>query len=241
MPAADSMIQFKYGLEANYNLIDQKDANTLYFLTDSQRLFVGDTEYTRPIQHGTDLPEGYLPKNSLFVKEAGTGRELYYSKDGESWELISQLPATITGGVFGDNGTSVAAGGSIKVPKITVDNRGNITAVSDVSITIPADVKNTVNTTGSGNAVTSAEFDAAGHALTLTKGATFATSDELDAVEETANAAMPKSGGDFTGAVTVQAPTAAMNPAHKKSQQNAIIRRMSDTVCPLWKLASSIS
>src|SRR5699024_4996486 len=42
------------------------------------------------------------------------------------------------------------------------------------------------------------------------------TSAELDAVEETANNAMPKSGGAFTGAVTVQAPTANMNPATKQ-------------------------
>ena len=37
-----------------------------------------------------------------------------------------------------------------------------------------------------------------------------------DALVTTANAAMPKAGGAFTGAVTVQAPTADANPATKK-------------------------
>ena len=37
-----------------------------------------------------------------------------------------------------------------------------------------------------------------------------------DALVATANAAMPKAGGAFTGAVTVQAPTADANPATKK-------------------------
>jgi hypothetical protein len=37
--------------------------------------------------------------------------------------MIAYLPATITGGVFGDNTAgTVAYGGTVKVPKVTVDN-----------------------------------------------------------------------------------------------------------------------
>lgn len=42
---------------------------------------------------------------------------------------------------FGDNGSSVAAGGSIKVPKIKKDSKGHITSIEDVSISIPGAMK----------------------------------------------------------------------------------------------------
>lgn len=45
-----------------------------------------------------------------------------------------------------------------------------------------------------------------------------------DAAKEVADAAMPKAGGDFTGAVTVLAPTADMNPATKKYVDEAIAK-----------------
>ena len=44
----------------------------------------------------------------------------------------------------------------------------------------------------------------------------------LAGVKTTAEAAMPKAGGTFTGAVTVQAPTAEANPATKKYVDDAI-------------------
>ena len=45
-----------------------------------------------------------------------------------------------------------------------------------------------------------------------------------DAAKEVADAAMPKAGGDFTGAVTVLAPTADMNPATKKYVDEVIAK-----------------
>ena len=50
----------------------------------------------------------------------------------------------------------------------------------------------------------------------------YAKKTEVEAVQSVANAAMPKAGGEFTGAITVQAPTADMNPATKKYVDDAI-------------------
>lgn len=50
----------------------------------------------------------------------------------------------------------------------------------------------------------------------------YAKKTEVEAVQTTADAAMPKAGGEFTGAVTVQAPTEDMNPATKKYVDAAI-------------------
>lgn len=199
MPSTNGILNFKYGLQAKYDALT-KDLNTVYFTTDEQRLFVGETEYTRPVQHGTELPAAFLPPDSLFVLENGTARTLYFSKDGASWEIIAKLPATITGGVFGSNTAgAVGFGDSIKIPKVTVDDRGFITAAEDVTITLPeqpADIKNTVTVTGDGNAITTAAFDDAGHALTLTKGETFATKQELtDAVGKITSFEIDSNGG----------------------------------------------
>ena len=188
MPTTNSSIQFKHGLQEAFSNIT-KDSNTIYFITDTNRLFVGDSEYTRPVQHGSELPTSKNPANSLFVKETGTSRELYYSKDGTAWDMIAYLPATITGGVFGDNTAgTVAYGGTLKVPKVTVDNRGYVTAAEDVTITLPASDKvTTVTTSGDGNAVTGGSISNDGATLTLTKGESF----------------VPASGGTFSGDVTI--------------------------------------
>lgn len=227
MPQLNQEVKFLAGLHQAYTEIQSKDLNTVYFCTDTQQIFVGETEYTRPVQHGTQLPAEYMPPNSLFYHE--TEKQLYYSKDGTSWETVANFYThpTFTTRTFGQDETTrtLDFGDSFKIPSgLAVDNNGHVTAGSDVTITLPdapADILNTVSTTGPGNAVTDASFGD-GHTLTLTKGETFATKAESDAVKATAEAAMPKSGGAFTGAVTVQAPTADMNPATKKYVDNAI-------------------
>ena len=50
----------------------------------------------------------------------------------------------------------------------------------------------------------------------------YAKKTEVEAVQSVANAAMPKAGGEFTGAITVQAPTENMNPATKQYVDDAI-------------------
>lgn len=181
MPSANQNIAFAYGTDAGYQGIGSKNANTVYFTTDTQRLFVGDIEYTRPVQHGADLPDGYLPPNSLFVLETGSVRDLYFSEDGASWTMIAHLPAAITGGVFGNNaGGAVSFGGTITVPKVTVDTRGAVTAIEDVTVTLPSETAETqlsYEESGSGNAVTGVAVE--GHKITVTKGETFATQQQL--------------------------------------------------------------
>lgn len=122
--------------------------------------------------------------------------------------MIAYLPATITGGVFGDNTAgTVAYGGTVKVPKVTVDNRGYVTAAEDVTLTLPASDKvTTVTTSGDGNAVTSGSISADGATLTLTKGTSF----------------MPATGGTFDGDITVNGniTTESLSP---KSSNNSMI------------------
>ena len=221
MPTTNSNIRFKHGLQEAFSSAT-KDSNTIYFITDTNRLFVGDSEYTRPVQHGSELPTSKNPINSLFVKETGTARELYYSKDGTAWDMIAYLPATITGGVFGNNTTgTVAYGGTVKVPKVTVDNRGYVTAAEDVTLTLPASDKvTTVTSSGDGNAVTGGSISADGATLTLTKGTSF----------------MPTAGGTFTGAVTLAgAPTTDLNATTKRYVDDSISSAVSASDAMVFK------
>ena len=62
----------------------------------------------------------------------------------------------------------------------------------------------------------------AAQAAATADGKAAAAQSAADAAQATADAAMPKAGGAFSGAVTVQAPTAEMNPATKKYVDDAV-------------------
>lgn len=220
MPQVGQNVKFLSGLHENYVTIPSKDLNTVYFCTDTQQLFVGETEYTRPVNHGTQLPGEYLPPNSLFYHE--TEKVLYFSQDGASWQAVSNFYThpTFTQRVLGDQaGGQLTYGQTFKIPKVTVDSNGHVSAGEDIEFTMPTaqdipevpDVEAEV--TGSGNVITN--ITASEHKVTATKGFTAASQTDLDAVEQTANAAMPKSGGTFTGAVSVPTPTANAHAATK--------------------------
>ena len=42
-------VNFGYGTKANYDKLTTKDANTLYFITDTRQIFKGTDEYTKKI------------------------------------------------------------------------------------------------------------------------------------------------------------------------------------------------
>ena len=125
MPTVNSDVHMMSGLQSAYDSMQSHDTNTLYFCTDTQRYFIGDVEYSRPVQYGTSLPSTYLRPNSLFYN-ANT-RQLFFSKDGASWQVISSIPSI--------NG---------------VELNGNLTS-SDLDIE-PA--RFIVNVTGSGSSYT---------------------------------------------------------------------------------------
>lgn len=166
MPSANAKINFKAGLQSSFDKLT-KDLNTVYFITDTQRFFVGETEYSRPVSYGSSLPTGYLPPNSLFVLEGTGTRDLFFSKDGASWEPIAHVNEAVlnsddkTIGVI----TAKAYGSATKVPVITVDSKGAITAIEEKSIAFPAETDITIGAaTGSGNVIGS--LSANGHTIT---------------------------------------------------------------------------
>ena len=166
MPSANAKINFKAGLQSSFDKLT-KDLNTVYFITDTQRFFVGETEYSRPVSYGSSLPTGYLPPNSLFVLEGTGTRDLFFSKDGASWEPIAHVNEAVLNSDDNTIGviTAKAYGSATKVPVITVDSKGAITAIEEKSIAFPAETNITIgDATGSGNVIGS--LTANGHTIT---------------------------------------------------------------------------
>lgn len=110
------------------------------------------------------------------------------------------LTSDIHGGILTiqQNGTNIATFGANQSTNATA----NITTITDVKMNGTSKVTNGVADLGT----------------VLTDASKFATS----AQGTKADNAMPKAGGAFTGAVTVQAPTAEMNPATKQYVDTAI-------------------
>ena len=141
MPSANTAIQFKYGLQANFELLEAKEANTVYFCTDSQRLFVGDVEYTRPVQVGAEDPDTFLPPMSFFYNTAT--KELKYSQTGDpaQWVTCSNFythPSFAAKVLGNQTSATLAFSGTFKVPKITIDDEGHVSAGEDITLTLPA-------------------------------------------------------------------------------------------------------
>lgn len=190
MPSADQLIQLKYGLQEKYDKIAAKDLNTIYFTTDTQRLFVGETEYTRPVQHGASLPTGFVPPNSFFFHE--NEKALYYSEGGTKWVKCSDLTTipdiTVIPDPRGVVSQDLKKGDTFTVTKsITVDNNNKHELIqTNQNFTLPDVV---VDESGTGNAITSITVynsmstDDNDTHIGVVKGATFAQESDVTALE----------------------------------------------------------
>lgn len=95
MPQIESMIKFGYGLQSKYDSLSP-DVNTIYFCTDTQRMFVGDVEYTRPVLSGSGAPaENTIPTNPIDILYFDTtSSEMYVSLSGAAWIKVTDKSNT---------------------------------------------------------------------------------------------------------------------------------------------------
>lgn len=160
--------------------------------------------------------EGYIKSNALaypgqivvVLGETETAAYLVNAVGGEG-KGYTKLAATTGSGDVGEELTKLAQrvstiegyfeGGVAK--KATADAEGNV--ISSTYATQAALATAEQNITANSTAIDKAQGD-------------------ITALQGTVDTLMPKAGGEFTGAVTVQAPTADMNPATKKYVDDAI-------------------
>lgn len=160
--------------------------------------------------------EGYIKSNALaypgqivvVLGETETAAYLVNAVGGEG-KGYTKLAATTGSGDVGEELTKLAQrvsaiegyfeGGVAK--KATADAEGNV--ISSTYATQTALAAAEQNIESNSTAISQAQGD-------------------ITALQGTVDTLMPKAGGEFTGAVTVQAPTADMNPATKKYVDDAI-------------------
>lgn len=229
MPNLNNQVKFAFGLQSGFDGIVSKNADTLYFTTDTKRLYIGDAEYTRPVAYGAELPSGYLPPNSLFFNT--TTSTLYFSQDGTGWTPCANFythPAFEEFVLGPTQNAQLTFGGTFVVPSITTDTSGHVESGEDRTMTMPTIT--VVGNDGSGNVITSLEVS--GGQLTVTKD-TVATSGELstlsgrvDTLETEMDAVQSGkadlSGATFTGDVAF---TAGATVASVGSGDTAIVNK----------------
>lgn len=135
---ANSLVEFRMGLQSAYNSVEEKNVDALYFASDTQRFFIGETEYTRPVLSGGELPSRTVP-NSLFILQESDKKSLWFTVDGTQWQvLLSSTPPAVSGGIFGDNtNKQPGMGDNIVIPKFTVNESGYVTEAENQQIKLP--------------------------------------------------------------------------------------------------------
>lgn len=145
MPVSTKGVKFSYGVQANYNALTVEEAftgdlSTIYFCTDTQRMFVGDTEYTRPVISTAGAPsDTSLPPRSLCYDQ--TNKELYLLDDEQTWGKVANFYThpTFEAKVLGPTeGKTLAFGDTFTVPKITTNAEGHVTEGDTVTFTLPS-------------------------------------------------------------------------------------------------------
>lgn len=145
MPQVGSFAGFKFGTQESYNSKLVHDANTIYFCYNSGRLFVGDTEYYRPVLKVQSLPEDHVPPNSLYILEKDGVTTLHHAEISDNgdvkWSIVGIVPKQISEAIVNTVGTNdepnLQFGKTFNIPKISYDNRGFITSAEDIQVKLP--------------------------------------------------------------------------------------------------------
>lgn len=123
MPSTNSKISFKHGTAAGYAAITTKDANTIYFCTDTKQIYVGSEEYTKSV--------GKLDASPAASTVGDHGKLYYYNGslylcevDGSTynWTQVANVNTkngTVTGitikagdGIAVDSSSAITSSGS---------------------------------------------------------------------------------------------------------------------------------
>lgn len=187
MPSNNSVIKFVACSQASYTAAT-KDANTIYFTTDTNAIYVGSTEYTKRIQELTATPTSstagddgrlYYYNGNLYMYKDSTWTKVANINEKNGTVTSVATGDGLTGGPVTSNGTISHAvpdgaaaitgsttgqtpsfGGTFNIETVSTDKFGHVIAVNTRTVTIPSETALTVSTSS-------------GTATTLTHGGTF--------------------------------------------------------------------
>lgn len=140
-----------------------------------------------------------VPADAKFTDHTylgGTGITL--ASDGKTFNHTN----SITAGSVSEGGTArtLAFGGTFKVPSVSYDAQGHITATTTTTLTMPAQpTESSISVTDSGTGNGVASITATGHSITVTKGSFVASADK----DKHSHGDITSGGTITAGAVTV--------------------------------------
>ena len=84
----------KYGTQASYAALANKDANVLYFCTDTGKLYKGTVDFTDSVVYAAEKPQTPIVGKLYVLSGSGTAETF----DGTNWHVISySMVTTMTG------------------------------------------------------------------------------------------------------------------------------------------------
>lgn len=137
----ESRVVFYALTQSTYDGIGSKDSNTLYFLTDTGKIYKGDINLTDSVLPISDFPEvASAIRNKLYIHT--TSFECRITNDNAKW-------ITVTPGYLTDGGNWAEADGN-KLATIAFIKKGINEAITNISLTTSFDKGSGTVTVGSG-------------------------------------------------------------------------------------------
>ena len=137
---ATNYVKFWHGTSSQFSELSAKNENTLYFLTDTGKIYKGDTE----IANKTNQISANAEDDDVVILTGTAG------ENGVTFKGAHAEKGPTNGHTSGNTVTSVggsySASQTIKIPQITVDKYGHVTAAADESITITMPAAQTIPT-----------------------------------------------------------------------------------------------
>lgn len=121
----EDRVIFRAITQSAYDSLDPKDVNTLYFVTDSGRIYKGSSDVTYCISVGSTPEVGSAVKGKLYIDS--TSLAMAVTMNGTSWLQLS--PGYLT------DGTEWAAADSKKFATIGLIKKGIEEAVNNIDLT----------------------------------------------------------------------------------------------------------
>ena len=156
---------FATGVQSAYTSLATKDANTLYFITDTQRIYKGDTQIAdvspQNIVFTTSTPLPESSKEGVLYVATVDGATTIYVKSGESMEVVGGGEAQsvadgaitslgafdeslivtsgeLTSGELPDNDTSIPTAGAVKDAIETAITNANLSQYDAAYVNVEA-------------------------------------------------------------------------------------------------------
>ena len=89
-------VKFLYGTKANYDALQVKDNDTLYFLTDTLQFFKGTSEYTKSVKNVSALPSSGQIQGVIYFRMTDYTMHIWNGTEfiQMNKQTVTQIPAT---------------------------------------------------------------------------------------------------------------------------------------------------